>query len=66
MKVFYNRDCQKYGILCDNKQVLLISKKLYKKTGHNDKRVKCYTKYEKVAYRWFNDVNNDKLVIFSY
>ena len=60
-KIFYNPDCGKWGILADNKQILLV--------GAKDCKIKdyrCYTRYKGVAERWLNDLKAGRLQRFGY
>lgn len=53
-KVFYNPDCQKYGV-----QKLITD---YMGTRWHQvltRKQQCYTRYEKVAERWLEDIKKN-------
>lgn len=59
-KVYYNEDCQKYGVqklVNDYRgehwtQILIFENREVAPFQINSKYVKCYTPYKKVAERW--------------
>lgn len=67
-KIFYNRDCMKYGVqkrITDYMgtrytQILIKGNKEVVPGATGNKRVKCYTPYKAVAQRWIEQVQATK------
>lgn len=65
IKVFYNKDCGKYGILKYKKDYTGYKwKQILIQTDKN--KLKTYTKYKSVAVNWLQKLNNKIYKEFSY
>lgn len=65
IKVFYNKDCGKYGILKYKKDYMGYRwKQVLIQTDKN--KLKTYTKYKGVAVGWMQKLKNKTYKEFSY
>ena len=75
VKVYYNEDCQKYGVMKLVKGITLNGKQLYKWSQvliYNNKvvapfqvdgrKAHCYTPYKKVAERWADSIRDHGII----
>lgn len=74
-KVYYNRDCQKYGVMRLVKGIVLDGKQLYKWSQVliykgkivapfqvDGRKAHCYTPYKAVAERWAEQIREKGVI----